>query len=278
MLVEELDPQKNRWEIKRFMINRLPRAGTEDEIFDDANTSEVGGSFLNSSFWVTCGYNPSPAAGGGVSKRHIAGSMKWIQESQAYFEQSNSIFRTNLNKYEQLQEKIAAMFNSDIDRRKIEEEREELKERMEEWKKTIAKARMAIKIDRIRRRKDELSELSRSEKYGYVKQPKEEDQDIEESQIFNPVVARASAERKARAAVPPPAKAPEEEEKIEPELTKDSSPASWRLLVTPLRQIGHVSSSVAPTRDGSSSALRKAGAVREDGTDSEEQLSVSDRD
>lgn len=250
ILVEEVDPQKNRFEIRRFMINRLPRDGTEAEVFDDANTSDVGGSLLNSSFWITCGYNPSPAAGGGVASRHIKDFGKWITEDHNRFHKSNSIFRTNLNKYEKMSQNLKDMVSRDVDddRQAIEDENEKLEEKLNEHRHNIKTARVLIHLDRLRRRKDEILEMRRHEEiYSYLGEEAEEPDDMEESEMFNGVGMTTLA----AAAVPLPGE--EDEDNFDLELlTDETEPESSQVLVTPLRVIGHMSSSVAPGKDSSS--------------------------
>ena len=145
-LSEQLFPGK--FVIQRFLINRLPRWGTEDEIFQDANTSDVGMSILASSFWFQCGLNPSPAAGGGVASRHIpkyAGAIK-RNMLKVYEENPPSLFHTNLNKYDAMQEKQLKMEDA---RKRKHEIAQELREDKQGLLELIEEKRKEVKIMKV---------------------------------------------------------------------------------------------------------------------------------
>ena len=127
---EQLFPR--RFEVKRFLINRLPRWGTEDEMFHDANASNVGMPIFASSYWFQCGLNALPTAGGGVDKRRIADHETYIKRNMLmiYREDPPSLFHKNLDKYDAMQEKMLKMEDAHKRRHEIAQELREDKQKL----------------------------------------------------------------------------------------------------------------------------------------------------
>jgi hypothetical protein len=147
-LSEQLFPRK--FEVKRFLVNRLPRWGTEDEVFEDVNASNVGMPIIASSYWFQCGLNASPTAGDGVDKRRIADHATCIKLNMLmiYQEDAPSLFHKNLDKYDAMQEKMLKM--EDAHKRKHEialelrEDKQKLLEKIQEKRKEVKIMKAAV--------------------------------------------------------------------------------------------------------------------------------------
>jgi hypothetical protein len=181
------DPHDVRFEITKFMVNRLPRtgkknaAGKELEVFEDANTSDVGMSLLVWCFWFMCGMNPSPAAGVGVAERHIEKFIKWIVENMNYIYQPGALSQTNLKKYEKLQVEVEARekrkgmiitMKADLQKRK-----DELKGKVMEKKEELERLRAAGRVVRVQQRWGDFREMAK----GEMKWPDEEGGRVEQA-------------------------------------------------------------------------------------------------
>ena len=147
-LCEQLFPR--RFEVMRFLINRLPRWSVLEEVFQDANISDVAMSIIASSFWFNCGLNPSPAAGGGVSSRFIDEYATWIKKNMKLIYETDppSLFMTNINKYSAMQKEVRRVMDGHNRRHQLayelRQEKEVLLEKVLEKRKHLERFKSAV--------------------------------------------------------------------------------------------------------------------------------------
>ena len=157
------DKDGQRYEVKRFMTNRLPRV---QDAHGDACTADVGLTVMAHSHWFEGGMNPDPGAGGGVqaiplhphgkNKQWLESNFEWVYRQQGEYQYN---LRKDQLKLEACRELDKRYQNRHAERAKQKEDRAELKRHEGYWTETSIPDLQGIsKLLRVREQIDKFRE------------------------------------------------------------------------------------------------------------------------